>query len=99
MTGRAWAYVGAVLGGAVSVAANVAHSYVPPDGAPGQRLEPTTVDGRHGAREEDGRAAVLEPAVFPVLPVLHAAELLHAAAVSAAEATLLHVTLAAAQLS
>ena len=41
-------------------------------------------------------AAVLEPAVFPVLPVLHAAELLHAAA---AEATLLHVTLAAAQLS
>ena len=31
--------------------------------------------------------------------VLHAAELLHAAAVSAAEALLLHVTLAAAQLS
>lgn len=44
-------------------------------------------------------AAVLEPAVFPVLPVLHAAELLHAAAVSAAEASLLHVTLAVAQLS
>jgi DNA-binding CsgD family transcriptional regulator len=30
--GRGWAYVGAVLGGAVSVAANVAHSYVPPAG-------------------------------------------------------------------
>jgi hypothetical protein len=29
-----WAYVGAVLGGAVSVAANVAHSYVPPADAP-----------------------------------------------------------------
>lgn len=29
-TGRGWAYVGAVLGGVVSVAANVAHSYVPP---------------------------------------------------------------------
>jgi hypothetical protein len=32
--GRVWAYVGAVLGGSVSIAANVAHSYVPPDGAP-----------------------------------------------------------------
>ena len=31
--GRGWAYGGVVLGGAVSVAANVAHSYVPPDGA------------------------------------------------------------------
>jgi hypothetical protein len=29
-TGRVWAYIGAGLGGAVSVAANVAHSYVPP---------------------------------------------------------------------
>jgi hypothetical protein len=28
--GRTWAYGGALLGGAVSVAANVAHSYVPP---------------------------------------------------------------------
>src|SRR3954452_8929584 len=28
--GRAWAYAGAFLGGAVSIAANVAHSYVPP---------------------------------------------------------------------
>lgn len=32
--GRGWAYLGAVLGGAVSLAANVAHSYVPPTGAP-----------------------------------------------------------------
>ncbi|HEY9411203.1 MAG TPA: hypothetical protein VIP77_16610 [Jiangellaceae bacterium] len=28
--GRGWAYTGALLGGTVSVAANVAHSYVPP---------------------------------------------------------------------
>ena len=33
-TGRGWGYAGAILGGAVSVAANVAHSYVPPSGAP-----------------------------------------------------------------
>lgn len=30
-TGRGWAYVGALLGGAASVAANVAHSYIGPD--------------------------------------------------------------------
>lgn len=30
--GRGWAYAGALLGGAVSIAANVAHSYVPPVG-------------------------------------------------------------------
>ena len=29
-TGRRWAYLGAVLGGTISIAANVAHSYVPP---------------------------------------------------------------------
>jgi hypothetical protein len=34
VTGRGWAYLGALLGGAVSIAANVAHSYVPPPGAP-----------------------------------------------------------------
>jgi hypothetical protein len=34
MTGRRWAYVGGLLGGAVSIAANVAHSYVPPTDAP-----------------------------------------------------------------
>jgi hypothetical protein len=34
MTGRQWAYAGALLGGAVSIAANVAHSYVPPTDAP-----------------------------------------------------------------
>ena len=44
-------------------------------------------------------AAVLEPAVFPALLVLHDAVVRSAEAVSAAEATLLHVTLAAAQLS
>lgn len=32
--GRGWAYAGAGLGGAVSIAANVAHSYVPPVGMP-----------------------------------------------------------------
>jgi hypothetical protein len=34
MSGRGWAYLGAILGGAVSIAANVAHSYVPPTDAP-----------------------------------------------------------------
>lgn len=34
ITGRQWAYVGATLGGAVSIAANVAHSFVPPALAP-----------------------------------------------------------------
>jgi hypothetical protein len=37
ISGRGWAYFGAILGGAVSIAANVAHSYVPPsphEGAP-----------------------------------------------------------------
>ncbi|WP_432981576.1 hypothetical protein [Dactylosporangium sp. CA-233914] len=33
LKGRGWAYTGALLGGAVSVAANVAHSYVPPVGS------------------------------------------------------------------
>lgn len=33
-TGRAWGYVGALLGGLVSIGANTAHSYVPPVGAP-----------------------------------------------------------------
>jgi hypothetical protein len=32
--GLGWAYAGVALGGAVSVAANVAHSFVPPAGAP-----------------------------------------------------------------
>ena len=34
VSGRGWAYIGAALGGTVSIAANVAHSYVPPTGAP-----------------------------------------------------------------
>jgi hypothetical protein len=29
-SGRRWAYLGAALGGTVSIAANIAHSYVPP---------------------------------------------------------------------
>lgn len=33
-TGRGWAYTGTALGGLVSIAANVAHSYVPPVDAP-----------------------------------------------------------------
>lgn len=32
-TGRSWAYAGAALGGSVSIAANTAHSYIPPPGA------------------------------------------------------------------
>jgi hypothetical protein len=32
--GRGWAYTGAIVGGASSIAANVAHSFVPPAGAP-----------------------------------------------------------------
>jgi hypothetical protein len=34
VSGRGWAYVGAALGGSVSIAANVAHSYVPPADSP-----------------------------------------------------------------
>src|SRR4051812_16836909 len=33
LSGRGWAYIGAALGGTVSIAANVAHSFVPPTGA------------------------------------------------------------------
>src|SRR4051794_27693595 len=32
ISGRRWAYLGAALGGTVSIAANIAHSYVPPAG-------------------------------------------------------------------
>ncbi|MBB5870578.1 hypothetical protein F4553_003957 [Allocatelliglobosispora scoriae] len=32
--GRGWAYTGTILGGGISIAANVAHSFVPPAGAP-----------------------------------------------------------------
>jgi hypothetical protein len=32
--GRGWAYIGAISGGAVSIAANVAHSFLPPEDAP-----------------------------------------------------------------
>lgn len=33
-SGRNWAYTFAILGGLVSIAANIAHSYVPPQQAP-----------------------------------------------------------------
>jgi len=33
-SGRGWAYTGAVLGGLVSIAANVAHSFIPPKDTP-----------------------------------------------------------------
>jgi hypothetical protein len=32
--GRSWAYTGAILGGLASIAANVAHSFLPPPDAP-----------------------------------------------------------------
>jgi hypothetical protein len=44
--GRIWAYTGAILGGAVSIAANVAHSFLPPAGAPqGWAPEPGAIVG------------------------------------------------------
>lgn len=43
--GRGWAYAGAVLGGAVSVAANVAHSFVPPPGEVAWTPQPGAVVG------------------------------------------------------
>ncbi len=46
LTGRAWAYTGASLGGAVSIAANVAHSFIPPaNAAPSWSPEPGAVVG------------------------------------------------------
>jgi hypothetical protein len=48
-TGRGWAYLGAVLGIAVSIAANVAHSYVPPGADELARLGVSAADYRpHG---------------------------------------------------
>ncbi len=44
--GRGWAYTGAILGGLVSIAANVAHSFIPPRTAPaGWHPEPGAVVG------------------------------------------------------
>lgn len=44
--GRGWAYAGAMLGGVVSIAANIAHSYVPPAESPqGWAPEPGAVIG------------------------------------------------------
>jgi hypothetical protein len=44
--GRGWAYTGAILGGLVSIAANVAHSFLPPPTAPATwRPDPGAVVG------------------------------------------------------
>jgi hypothetical protein len=44
--GRRWAYNGIILGGTVSIAANVAHSFIPPHGAPaGWHPQPGAVVG------------------------------------------------------
>ena len=40
VSGRRWAYIGAALGGTVSIAANIAHSYVPPRAAGCARITP-----------------------------------------------------------
>jgi uncharacterized membrane protein YecN with MAPEG domain len=46
LSGRSWAYTFAALGGLVSIAANVAHSYVPPQGvASGWAPQPGAVVG------------------------------------------------------
>src|SRR3954470_21357910 len=42
LTGRHWAYVGACLGGTVSIAANIAHSYVPPTGVTAGSWSPSS---------------------------------------------------------
>ncbi|GAA3271293.1 hypothetical protein Dvina_45040 [Dactylosporangium vinaceum] len=43
-TGRGWAYTGAILGGAISIAANIAHSFIQPTSAPDTwRPEPGAV--------------------------------------------------------
>src|SRR4051812_889606 len=42
--GRLWAYIGTIVGGVASLAANIAHCYVPPVGAPaGWAPEPGAV--------------------------------------------------------
>ena len=40
VSGRRWAYIGAALGGTVSIAANIAHSYVPPTGVTPESWSP-----------------------------------------------------------
>jgi hypothetical protein len=45
-SGRRWAYIGITLGGTVSIAANVAHSFIPPHDAPaGWQPQPGAVVG------------------------------------------------------
>lgn len=60
-TGRSWAYAGAILGGVVSTAANIAHSYVPPAGA---------------ASDWSPRAGAVVGAVFWPVALFIAAEIL-----------------------
>jgi hypothetical protein len=57
LTYRAWAYTGAILGGGVSIAANIAHSYVPPTGW-------TPVGGKQQYTPQLG--AVIGAVVWPV---------------------------------
>jgi hypothetical protein len=57
ITGRGWAYIGTALGGAVSVAANVAHSYVPPANLP-ESIDPAAWTPEPGA--------VLSAVIWPV---------------------------------
>lgn len=74
VSGRGWAYVGTVLGAAVSVAANIAHSYVPPRCAPvsaggvpgGEGCVPWTPPSDWAPPTE----AVIGSALWPVLVVV-----------------------------
>lgn len=61
-TGRGWAYAGTVLGGAVSIAANVAHSFVPPMTDPAGW--PLTQQERHDWSPNAG--AVIGAVFWPV---------------------------------
>jgi hypothetical protein len=56
ITYRGWAYTGAALGGGVSIAANIAHSYVPPTGW-------TSPDGRQFTPQ---LGAVIGAVVWPL---------------------------------
>jgi hypothetical protein len=61
MSGRWWAYAGALLGGLVSIAANVAHSYVPP---------------QHAAEDWQPQAGAVVGAVFWPVALFVAIEIL-----------------------
>lgn len=61
-SGRGWAYTGALLGGLVSIAANVAHSYVPPAKTPDGN--PLVGDALANWAPEPG--AVFSAVIWPV---------------------------------